>query len=82
MKLAKLLLTLVLASFACLTVANPMWEPDLPRAKSAFEKETRVPLRAGHYIEPTLFKGFMPCARGRQVALLPISGRTWDGWGI
>lgn len=65
MKLAKLLLTLVLASFACLTVANPMWEPDLPRAKSAFEKETRVPLRAGHYIEPTLFKGFYAVRTGQ-----------------
>ncbi|HNS59141.1 MAG TPA: DsbC family protein, partial [Nitrosomonas europaea] len=42
-----------------------MWEPDLPRAKSAFEKETRVPLRAGHYIEPTLFKGFYAVRTGQ-----------------
>ncbi|CAD6871693.1 thioredoxin fold domain-containing protein [Methylomonas fluvii] len=51
------------------TLADSLsWKPDLPRAKTAFERETRVALREGHHVEPTIFPGFYAVRSGQPGA--------------
>jgi len=51
--------------FSWQAMAGPSWTPDLSKARAAFEKETGIPLRAGHRIEPTIFKGYYAVRTGK-----------------
>lgn len=58
MNFIKVVFAGVIGVLSCQAMADPAWAPDVPKARAAFEKETGIPLRAGHRIEPTIFKGY------------------------
>lgn len=44
--------------------ADPTWQADIAKAQTLFEQETKVPLRAGHRIEATIFPGYYAVRSG------------------
>lgn len=79
MNFIKMVFAGVVSFFSCQAMAGPAWAPDLPKARAAFEKETGIPLRAGHHIEPTIFKGYY-AVRASQAGGASAYFREDMGW--
>jgi len=60
-----LLIATVVSISALLVLANQPWKSDITKVQIAFEKETGMPLREGHRIEPIIFPGFYAVRSGQ-----------------
>jgi protein disulfide-isomerase len=61
----KLLMVAALSFSALILLANQTLISDITKVQVAFEKETGMPLRKGHHIEPIIFPGFYAVRSGQ-----------------